>query len=185
MTLKPPTDAVARYVEAIARTSNPAALTGTQIKAGTASSSRPKRLASRPDCALCGKPVEDFTEEEGFLDRFVVFIARCHGETQRVRVELETIKDGRVDFGLAFVPENRLAAAPAPRQLQPIGAVAIGVSATCDKELHRDPCGVAEAVTVCATCGKSYARCARHGGEAGAKRSLHSHRALYHPRETP
>jgi hypothetical protein len=122
MPLKPPTgtaDVVERAIAEV-RGMRSDVMTGTQIKAGTASSSRPRRLASRPDCALCGKPVEDFTEEEGFLDRFMVFTARCHGEKERIRVELEVIKDGRVSFGLAFVPENRLPAPPAPRALAPV-----------------------------------------------------------------
>lgn len=33
---------------------------------------------------------------------------------------------------------------------------------------------------VCADCGKDYARCEGCGGVNGAKRSLHSHRALHH-----
>lgn len=34
----------------------------------------------------------------------------------------------------------------------------------------------------CIDCGQRYHRCADHGGTAGAQRSLHSHRALYHPK---
>lgn len=33
----------------------------------------------------------------------------------------------------------------------------------------------------CGDCGKVYVRCKSHGGAAGADRSLHSHRGLYHP----
>ena len=33
----------------------------------------------------------------------------------------------------------------------------------------------------CGDCGKVYVRCKAHGGMAGAGRSLHSHRGLYHP----
>lgn len=34
----------------------------------------------------------------------------------------------------------------------------------------------------CATCGKRYGRCDAHGGEDGARRSVHSHAALHHPK---
>jgi hypothetical protein len=34
----------------------------------------------------------------------------------------------------------------------------------------------------CMACGASYIRCEAHGGQAGARRSLHSHRALMHPK---
>jgi len=35
---------------------------------------------------------------------------------------------------------------------------------------------------LCFDCGKTYRRCQKHGGLMGARRSLHSHRALYHPK---
>jgi hypothetical protein len=38
----------------------------------------------------------------------------------------------------------------------------------------------ATATIACGICGKEYARCAKHGGESGCRRSLHSHAALYH-----
>lgn len=42
-----------------------------------------------------------------------------------------------------------------------------------------DKCkSVAHEHVTCPTCGKEYHRCEEH---AGAKRSLHSHAALYHP----
>ncbi len=31
-------------------------------------------------------------------------------------------------------------------------------------------------------CGNAYRRCAEHGGEAGARRSLKSHKGVYHPK---
>lgn len=34
----------------------------------------------------------------------------------------------------------------------------------------------------CVDCGERYHRCEAHGGEAGARRSLHSHRGLHHPK---
>ena len=119
MPLKPPTgttDAVARYVRAMTARAQDAPLTGTQIKAGTAPTSREKVVQARPTCAVCGKPVEEFTEEDGFLDRYRVFTARCHGEREQVRVELELVHDDKIQFGLAFVPKNMLAA-PAPQRL--------------------------------------------------------------------
>lgn len=33
---------------------------------------------------------------------------------------------------------------------------------------------------VCPSCGRAYERCENHGGEAAARRSLKSHRGLYH-----
>jgi hypothetical protein len=98
----------------------PPPLTGAQLKGAMTSSSRPKTLQARPRCALCDKPVEEFTEEEGFLDRMVVFVARCHGETERVKIGIEVLHNGGIDFGLAFVPKNQLAA-PGVRGLLPAG----------------------------------------------------------------
>lgn len=50
----------------------------------------------------------------------------------------------------------------------------------CDK-FSRSVCGLVVATVVCSDCGVDYARCEAHGGEAGARRSLKSHRGLYHP----
>jgi len=72
-------------------------------------SSHARSLKARPTCAVCGKLVESFTEEEGFLDKFVVFTARCHGAAERVRISLEDLDDSRIDFGLAFVSKNQIA----------------------------------------------------------------------------
>lgn len=36
----------------------------------------------------------------------------------------------------------------------------------------------------CWLCGKAYAFCEKHGGEAAARRSLKSHMGLYHPKTT-
>jgi hypothetical protein len=93
--------------------------TGTELKAGAAGGSRAKAIRARPTCAVCHRPVEEFTEEVGYLDRFVVFTARCHGEVERARVEMEMAEDGRLDFGLAFVPKNVLAGASERRALPP------------------------------------------------------------------
>lgn len=60
----------------------------------------------------------------------------------------------------------------------------------CPKHTRAKPCAGEVAVVVCecpprATglpCPDTYRRCAAHGGEAGARRSLASHRAIYHPK---
>lgn len=57
-----------------------------------------------------------------------------------------------------------------------------GARTTCDKCPRRHPGPVYHQTVACPECGKEYARCAGHGGLAGAMRSLHSHRALYHPK---
>jgi hypothetical protein len=46
-----------------------------------------------------------------------------------------------------------------------------------------DPAPCVVASVRCNDCPRVYARCQHIGGEAGAKRSLHSHRGLYHPKE--
>lgn len=96
---------------------DPHAMTGTELRVGSAADTRTKTLSARPRCAVCGKPVEEFTEDEGYLDRFVVFTARCHGQSERVWIELTVVKAGAINFGLAFVPSNALAAPETPKQL--------------------------------------------------------------------
>ena len=39
-----------------------------------------------------------------------------------------------------------------------------------------------EEAIACQDCGKTYRKCAAHGGRAAAARSLKSHRGLYHPK---
>lgn len=51
----------------------------------------------------------------------------------------------------------------------------------CSKKGCKDRAEVGSHVA-CADCGRVYTSCAKHGGLLGSKRSLHSHRALYHPR---
>lgn len=54
----------------------------------------------------------------------------------------------------------------------------------CDRYKRKDPCplGARQAMVACPepTCERVYVVCEKHGGEAAARRSLHSHRALYH-----
>lgn len=51
-------------------------------------------------CGECGVPVESFTEEDG--DGFVIFVARCHGATERQKVR-RAMTSG-LNFGMAFAP---------------------------------------------------------------------------------
>ena len=69
--------------------------------------------------------------------------------------------------------------------LELVAAIAFGIEEKCDKSTRRAPCVVEPnlAAAICPDCSKVYARCSRHGGERGALRSLHSHRALYHPKK--
>ena len=79
----------------------------------------PKELHARPICALCRKPVESFTEEEGTgaLRGFVLFVARCHGDVERQKVGRGDTRG--LNFGAAFA-SNLLAGSPTPRSLPPI-----------------------------------------------------------------
>jgi len=46
------------------------------------------------------------------------------------------------------------------------------------------PCRAPSVASVsCPVCGTIYTRCAEHDGEKGARRSLHSHMALAHPKK--
>lgn len=51
----------------------------------------------------------------------------------------------------------------------------------CDKD-HLAGSPPATGIARCDTCGKVYARCDAHGGGAAVRRSLKSHRGLYHPK---
>jgi hypothetical protein len=53
------------------------------------------------------------------------------------------------------------------------------VTVRCTKPRCTNP--VAGGSVACPTCGRAYQRCENHDGEAGAKRSLRSHKGLYHP----
>jgi hypothetical protein len=80
----------------------------------------PRPLRARPACAVCGAPVESFTEEDGAgaLAGFVLFVARCHGAVERQKVRRSLTKG--LNFGAAFVPKNRLGASEPPRALPPL-----------------------------------------------------------------
>ncbi len=52
---------------------------------------------------------------------------------------------------------------------------------SCDKAKRSEPCDLSEVGMASCPCGKVYERCKRHGGEAGAKRSRHSHMAATCP----
>ena len=54
---------------------------------------------------------------------------------------------------------------------------ALGHLPSCDKCRSLDV-----ATAACGTCGKVYARCPACGGTAGCLRSVHSHAALFHPK---
>lgn len=73
----------------------------------------PRPLKARPTCAVCKAPVETFTEEDGdgALAAFVLFVARCHGDVQRVRVRKVDVDKGRLNFGSAFETSKQLPAA--------------------------------------------------------------------------
>ena len=63
---------------------------------------------------------------------------------------------------------------------------------TCPKNTRKSPCAGEVATVECAEdvgrseykgCGNKYARCEAHGGIEGARRSLGSHKGIYHPKE--
>ena len=58
---------------------------------------------------------------------------------------------------------------------------------TCPKHTRAKPCGGAVETVVCGYdgfCAATAVRCEKHGGWAGARRSLAAHRGLWHPRVT-
>lgn len=59
------------------------------------------------------------------------------------------------------------------------------LSPPCDRSRMKDPCETPEDAAVeCEACGARYQRCARHGGAAGAQRSLTSHKGVC-PKKRP
>jgi hypothetical protein len=54
----------------------------------------------------------------------------------------------------------------------------MALATTCDKSKKRAVCSGVSGVAYCPSCGKQYARCADHGGQTGANRSLRGHFAL-------
>ena len=64
-------------------------------------------MTLRPICAVCHRAVEAFvTEEDAFMQR-VTFTARCHGETQRVVLDMAEVASGPVFIGKAFDDEPK------------------------------------------------------------------------------
>ena len=64
----------------------------------------------------------------------------------------------------------------------------------CPKYTKASPCSGSVVVIECTedvgrseykACGEKYDRCEAHGGLPGARRSLKSHRGIYHPAERP
>lgn len=68
----------------------------------------PRPLQARPTCAVCDKPVEEFTEEDltGTLSGRVAFVARCHGASQRIVVWKSQTRG--LNFGTAFADSSRI-----------------------------------------------------------------------------
>lgn len=60
----------------------------------------------------------------------------------------------------------------------------MGYGKRVGKEGGCDRCGepAYEGPEICDVCGKAYRRCIEHGGTQGARRSIHSHKALHHPK---
>lgn len=62
-------------------------------------------LKTLPTCARCGRPVDKLTE---YYDEFmarVCYVAHCHGERERVDIDVELLKflgDSGISFGVAF-----------------------------------------------------------------------------------
>lgn len=62
-----------------------------------------KPLAAKPMCGRCGKPVESFTEERDEWTDCIVWIARCHGKREVVKVPSEVLQAARgLELGVAF-----------------------------------------------------------------------------------
>lgn len=68
---------------------------------------RARKLQTRPTCAVCGRPVESFTEEEDDVIGEVIFVARCHGRREVQRAPGIVVGSCAVSFGLAFASEPR------------------------------------------------------------------------------
>lgn len=58
----------------------------------------------RPLCAQCCEPVESFDRFEEPETRSIVFVSRCHGDREEVRIEQEAIMTfiGDAKAGVAF-----------------------------------------------------------------------------------
>lgn len=80
--------------------------TGREIlaRAGTTqvTSSHVHELAARPQCAVCGRPVERMTEEEDDWANVVVFTAHCHGQRESIEIPMGDSRLKGITFGAAF-----------------------------------------------------------------------------------
>lgn len=67
------------------------------------------KLSARPTCAVCGKPVERFTEEENELTQCIRFTAYCHGQRERIELPAEVAMACKsITLGVAFAPTRLL-----------------------------------------------------------------------------
>ena len=84
----------------------------TQIAGIRPDESETKSLDTRPVCDVCDKPVAQFFETYDSFARRVVYVARCHGDSERIDVteaELEAMRGiGSMSFGRAFVGAKRI-----------------------------------------------------------------------------
>jgi hypothetical protein len=67
-----------------------------------------------PTCAVCKKPVDELTVEDGIMFDGRIFTVRCHGQTEQVRVSMRDIEEmlragqSRLYLGEAFAPKTPL-----------------------------------------------------------------------------
>ena len=73
-------------------------------------------VTARPTCAVCLRPVEQFTEEEDAFREKWILVAVCHGERERVVIDFDDVKSGPITMGLAFAGSPRRLASSAGHQ---------------------------------------------------------------------
>jgi len=80
-----------------------------------------RNLGAKPMCAVCGRPVEAMLEEHDEFTQRVLFTAVCHGQRERVRVDVEVLQGVRgIAFGVAFSSSPRQLSDGQPK-LGPVG----------------------------------------------------------------
>lgn len=58
-----------------------------------------------PTCARCGRPVDSVTRHLFEMTREYLYVARCHGETEEMRLAEEVLVAGlSLSAGVAFKP---------------------------------------------------------------------------------
>ena len=67
------------------------------------------RISARPMCGRCGRLVDTLTERVDDFLGTVVFVAYCHGETERVALNLRGIGGIDPGYGVAFSQAKELA----------------------------------------------------------------------------